>query len=186
MINIFTIITSSDVWVFLETSMHFIGIGLSVRTFWLGVPRDVSEISHNGPEIIFSFRLIPVWSHLGVEIGEESSSDSPRTTSCSSPRSGRSRIQVDVLRRKSPAKILTVPSATGNIEKVTIASALTLPLHWAFWRGVLMRPSRPNLQCLRPKCLLSRFLQRTIRNGRMYLARLLDQIDVVSICPSQR
>ena len=30
----------------------------------------------------------------------------------------------------------------------------------SFWRGVLMRPSPPILQCLRPQCLLSRFLPR--------------------------
>ena len=44
-----------------------------------------------------------------------------------------------------------------------------------------MRPSPPILQCLRPLCLLSRFLPHTIHNRAMYLARLLDQIDAVSI-----
>ena len=38
-----------------------------------------------------------------------------------------------------------------------LSLALTLPLHWAFGRGVQMRPSPPSLQCLRPICLLSRF-----------------------------
>ena len=36
-------------------------------------------------------------------------------------------------------------------------AALTLPLHWALGCGVLMRPSPPSLQCLRPQRLLSRF-----------------------------
>ena len=36
-----------------------------------------------------------------------------------------------------------------------LSLAITLSLHWAFGRGVQMRPSAPILQCLRPKCLLS-------------------------------
>ena len=62
-----------------------------------------------------------------------------------------------------------------------LSSALTLPLHWAFWRGFLMRPSPPTLRYLRPRCLLSRFPPRTIHTQGIYLARLLDRIDVVSI-----
>ena len=62
-----------------------------------------------------------------------------------------------------------------------LSLAWTLPLHWASRRGVQMRPSPPILQCLRPLCLLSRFLPRTIHIQGIYLARLLDQIDVVSI-----
>ena len=46
--------------------------------------------------------------------GEESPPDSLRRISCSSPRSGRSRIKVDGLRLRSPPAVLTVPSATGN------------------------------------------------------------------------
>ena len=51
------------------------------------------------------------WSVL-----EENLSGSPWRIPCSSPRSGLSRIKVDVLRRWSPPQILTVPSATGNIK----------------------------------------------------------------------
>ena len=47
--------------------------------------------------------------------GEESPPDSPRRISCSSPRSGRSRIKVDGLRRLSPPGVLTVPPAIGKI-----------------------------------------------------------------------
>ena len=67
-------------------------------------------------------------SHLEVGFGEESSSDFPRKTSCSSPRSRRTLIEVDVFRRRSPPGVLTVPSATGNV-KLSLSSALTLPLH---------------------------------------------------------
>ena len=49
-------------------------------------------------------------------VGEENPSDSPRRTSCSSPRSGRHLVKVCVLRRHSLPKICTVPSATGNIK----------------------------------------------------------------------
>ena len=49
-------------------------------------------------------------------VGECNSSDLPWRISCSSPRSGRSRVKVDVLRRCSHPKILTVPSATGNVK----------------------------------------------------------------------
>ena len=59
--------------------------------------------------------------------------------------------------------------------------ALTLPLHWAFWRGFQSRPSALILQCLRLVCLLSRFSPRVTRIQGIFLARLLDQIDVISI-----
>ena len=50
-----------------------------------------------------------------IGVGKCNSSDFP-WISCSSPRSGRSRVKVDVLRRCSHPKILTVPSATGNMK----------------------------------------------------------------------
>ena len=68
---------------------------------------------------------------------------------------GQSRIKVDGLRRRSPPKIFTVPSSTGNISHLSWTS--TLLEHWAFWHGFQMRPSSPILQCLRLVCLLSRF-----------------------------
>ena len=49
-------------------------------------------------------------------VGECNASDFFWKISCSSPRSGRSRVKVDVLRRCSTPKILTVPSATGNVK----------------------------------------------------------------------
>ena len=51
--------------------------------------------------------------------GEESPSISTRRFPCSSPRSGRSRIKVDGFRRRSPPRVLTVPSATGKKKVVT-------------------------------------------------------------------
>ena len=60
--------------------------------------------------------LCSVESGRGVE---EDPSNSPRRFFCSSPRSGLSRIKVDVLRNRSPPEILTVPSATGNSKIFT-------------------------------------------------------------------
>ena len=44
---------------------------------------------------------------------------------------------------------------------------------------VLMRPSPPILQCLRPWCLLARFPPRIMHNREIYLARLLLQADAI-------
>ena len=49
-------------------------------------------------------------------VGEDNPSDSPWRISCSSRRSGRSLVKVGVLRRCELPKILTVPSATGNMK----------------------------------------------------------------------
>ena len=49
-----------------------------------------------------------------------------------------------------------------------------------------MRPSPPIPQFLRPQCILSKFPPRFLHIQKIYRARLLDQIDVVSICLSQR
>ena len=68
-------------------------------------------------------------NHLEEEVGEESSSDSPGRISCSSPRSGRSRIKVDVLRLRSPPEILIDPSSTGKMKIVTFHGRLTLLQH---------------------------------------------------------
>ena len=47
--------------------------------------------------------------------------------------------------------------------------ALTLPSHCVSWQ---MRPSFPIPQCLRPKCLLSRFSPRIIHNRGIFQVRL--------------
>ena len=57
--------------------------------------------------------------------GEESSSDSPPETSCSSLRPGRSLIKVDGRWRLSPPGVLTVPSATGNVKLSPFVSVHT-------------------------------------------------------------
>ena len=43
-----------------------------------------------------------------------------------------------------------------------------------------MRPSPPILQCLRPECLLSRFLPCKMHNREIFLTRLLLQTDAVA------
>ena len=63
--------------------------------------------------------------------GEESPPDSPRRISCSPPRSGRSRIKVDGLRRRSPPGVMTVPSAIGNMKNspfIGVATSFELSL----------------------------------------------------------
>ena len=61
----------------------------------------INEISCNRPEIKFWFRIIAWFSSKNFSF-----------SSCS----GRSRIKVDVLRRRSPPEILTVTSATGKTK----------------------------------------------------------------------
>ena len=59
-----------------------------------------------------SSRVESSWSW----VGECNSSEFPWRISCSFPRSGRSWVKVDVLRRCPHPKILTVPSATGFLK----------------------------------------------------------------------
>ena len=70
--------------------------------------------------------------------------------SCSPPRSGLYQIKVDVLRT-------WLFHLRLGIWYFHITWALTLPLHWTFLHRFQMRPSIPIPQCLRPRCLLSRF-----------------------------
>ena len=107
-------------------------------------------------------------------VGEESSSDSPWRTSCSSPRPRRSRIKVDGLRRRSPPEVLPVPSATRNMKLspfigVNTSFALSL-LAWISDASISSNSSPAKKKQNRGICLV----------------RLLLQIDVISICPSQR
>ena len=74
-----------------------------------------NEISSNRPENILASASSRAESS-SREVGECNSSNSPRRFFCSSPRSGRSRFKVVVLRRCAHPKILTVPSATGNMK----------------------------------------------------------------------
>ena len=59
----------------------------------------------------------------------------------------------DLLQRVLPFRL------RQGIWNFHLSMALTLPLHWAFGRGVQMRPSAPILHFLRPQCLLSRILR---------------------------
>ena len=79
-----------------------------------------------------------------------------------SPRCGRSRIKVDVLRRRSLPEILTVPSVTGNaISSFFIDVNTSLALRLLAWISLL-------------DCLLSRFHPHTTHSLEIYLARLVD------------
>ena len=78
----------------------------------------VSVVPWNGPEIVSCFTIIQRW--VLKRCWGEDPSDSPRICPCSSPRSGLSRIKVDVLRTSSPPNNLTVPSAIGKIICSTV------------------------------------------------------------------
>ena len=122
----------------------------------------VNAVPWYGPEIIFGFRIIWCWVRFLWWWRRESAWFSWKNFLFLSS----FRTTVDGLRRRSPPGVLTVPSATGNT---------------AFWRGFQMRPSAPTLQCLLLECLLSRFAPRLMHIHGMYLARLLDHIDLISI-----
>ena len=62
-----------------------------------------------------SFPASPSYNDKSWSWVEEDPSDSPWRFPCPSPRSGRSRIKVDVLRTWSPPESFTVPSAIGNL-----------------------------------------------------------------------
>ena len=114
----------------------------------------INEFSCDRPEVTFSFRHHRVFSHLEEELEKRVRLTFLEEYLVLLLRSGRSQVNVDVLRRCSPRKICTVPSANG---------------------GVQMRPSAPVLECLRSMCLLSRFSPRTMQRREIYLARLLLQ-----------
>ena len=102
--------TSSDVCVVLVTSMYFIGIGHDSSlvmysltlgsTWWRQMKSPV--LDQKSFLASASSRVESSWRGFG----EESTCDSPRKTSCSSPCSGRSLIKVDGFRRRSPPESL--------------------------------------------------------------------------------
>ena len=145
----------------------------------------IKEISHNRPEIIFSFRIFACWVILKRIWRREFVWFSSKNFLFLSL------VQDDpwLMWMVSDVDFLQgfdCLICDREYENCHLSLASTLLLHWAFWRGVLMRPSPPILQCLRPWCLLSRFSPRIMHNREVCLARLLGQIDVISICPSQK
>ena len=97
----------------------------------------INEFSCDRPEVTFSFLIIP--RRVVLKLGWKSnSSDFPWRVSCSSPRSGRSQVKVDVLTERCLLFHLLL-----GIWSFHFFAAWTLPLHWAFGRGVQMRPSPP-------------------------------------------
>ena len=72
------------------------------------------------PEMVQKiFLASPSYHDASCREVEEDPSHSPQRFSCSSPLSGPSRKEVDVLRCRSTPEILTVPSATGNMRNFT-------------------------------------------------------------------
>ena len=157
----------------------------SARTVWLGVLRDDGKLSclewtRN------HFLLSPSYHDESWRGVEEDPSDSPRRFPCSFPRSGRSRIEVDVLRTWSPPESFYCSVFDWENIMVSPFWALTLPLHWVFLHRFQMRPSFPVPQCLRPKCLLSRFSPRATHIQGTYLVRLPGRTDEVATGLSQK
>ena len=76
----------------------------------------INELSCDRPEVIFRFP-----HHHGLSLLEDGLENLIHLTFLEEflvlrPRSGRSRVKVDALRRCPLPKILTVPSATGNMK----------------------------------------------------------------------
>ena len=139
----------------------------------------VNEISWDRPEIIFSFRIILCWVRLFVGMEKRvrlilleeflvplSFRTIPDQSGCS---------QILIFSKNFDCSIRDCEYKNGHLSL-----ALTLPLHWAFGRGVQTRPSAPILQCLRPWCLLSRITRIQDITEEIFLARLQDQIDAIA------
>ena len=107
----------------------------------------INEFSCNSPEVTFSLLIIPALNLLEVELENV----------------------IHLIFLEEFLGLLLVPDAPGlrwmfsdavhsqrfwlfhlrlGIWSFHFFAALTLPLHWAFGRGVLMRPSPPIPQCL--------------------------------------
>ena len=131
--SVLTNITSSDVCVVLATSMYFNGKGndSSLGTYSLTLGSTWWR-QKNSPVIVQKSFLASSSSRVESSwcgVGECNSSDF-----------------LDVFRRCSRPMFHLRPGIWGY----HFFAALTLPLHWASGRAVLMRPSPPFLQCLRP------------------------------------
>ena len=99
---------------------------------WYNV-MTINEFFCDRPEVIFSFLIIARRVVFVLVLVR----DAPG-------------YKVDVLRRCSPPKDFYCSICDWEIWSFHFFAALTLPSHWAFWRGVQMRPSLPILQCLGP------------------------------------
>ena len=125
----------------------------------------------HGPEIISSFAIIRRWVLKWWR--------SVRRLLCSSPRSGRSRTEVDVLRTWSPPDRFTVPSATWSLKFPLLCGVGTsFALSLSAWISDASIFSNP--QCLRPRCLLSRFSPRATHTQGIYLVKLSCRTDAVA------
>ena len=110
-------LTSKFVCVVLETSMYFSGIGndssLGVYSLTLGSTwwryMELPDMDQK------SFIASPASGNESWGCGRDPS-DSPRKSTSLSPRIGRSRFKVDVLRSWSPRRSLIRPSATGKMN----------------------------------------------------------------------
>ena len=127
-------------------------------------------------------------SCVEVVLEKSSPSDSPRKTSCSSPRSGRSLIKVGGVKRRSPPKNFHYSICDWEHEKLSpfigVHTSFALSLRAC---RVLMRPSPPILPCsaIDTVSFPDSPCVQDVTTG-IYLARLLDQIDVISMSVFRR
>ena len=145
----------------------------------------VTEVSRNRPDIIFGFRIIPCWVILKRCWRRESVWFSSKIILFFS--SFRMiLIKVDGLRRRFPPGVLTAPSATGNINvSLFIGADTSFALSLLAWTSDASLSSNSSNVCDQHVSFPDSS-RRTIHNRGICLARLLDQIDVISTCPSQK
>ena len=98
--------------------------------------------------------------------GGRDPSDSPRKPRWLSPRIGRCRIEVDVLRSWSPPRSLIRPSSIGRIFSFFFGKYHLFRIEFFFLSRFLMRPSSPTPQGLQPVRHPSKFSTRTLAYPR--------------------
>ena len=104
-------------------------------------------------------------------VGESNSSDVLWRISCSSPRSGSSRVKADVLRRCSHPQICTVPSPNGKMKLPLLSGANTsFALSLLAWSSDASISSNSSMSAT-IMSLLSRFSLRRMHNRENILGK---------------
>ena len=106
-------------------------------------------------------------------------SDSRTKSTLLSPRIGRCRTKVDVLRSWSPPRVLIRPSDDWEKWIFHFSLEISPPSHWVFLSRFPMRPSSPTPQGLQPSCHPSKFplAYRPYPGnnpGKTFLSKLMD------------
>ena len=180
--DIFSSITSKDVFLALVTSVYFTGRGKLFFFQHVQFDSGFNVITVNKlPEMDQKSFLAYHHATTSLEVGLKKIrlillEDYLGSTS----RSGRSRVKVDVLRTCSPPESFNFPSAIGNINFSPLMGFNT-----SFALSLLAWSSDASICCDHNVSFPDSPLH-TMHNRWKNLARLLDQIDVVSTGLSQR